>query len=204
MSKTIDFYYDYSSPFGYLASERIESLAAKHGRTVSWHPILLGAVFKVTGQAPLTQAPLKGNYSIRDFSRSAREQKIDYKHPDVFPIGSVAACRATLWMRDHESGEINQHTANFIHSVFRAYYTQSRDITDVSVITELAENLGIDQQQLTAAMGDQSVKDALRKEVEDAIALEVFGSPMMIVDNEPFWGHDRLEQLDRWLEQGGW
>ena len=204
MSDTIDFYFDFSSPFGYLASERIEAIAEKHGRRIVWHPILLGAVFKITGQAPLTEAPLKGDYSILDFSRSAREHQIDYKHPEPFPIASVAACRATLWLRDQEDASLSKRTANFIHAVFRAFFTQGLDITDGTVLTDLASLLGLPAEQMAHAMGEQSIKDALRKEVDDAITKGIFGSPMMVVDEEPFWGHDRLEQMERWLGNGGW
>ncbi|MBI4741684.1 MAG: DsbA family protein, partial [Betaproteobacteria bacterium] len=72
MSEPLDFTFDFSSPYGYLASEKIDALAGKYGRKVRWHPILLGVVFKATGATPLTQAPLKGEYSLHDFSRSAR------------------------------------------------------------------------------------------------------------------------------------
>ena len=118
MSNIIDFYFDYSSPFSYLASERIATVASKHERQIVWHPILLGAVFKTTGQVPLTQAPLKGDYSLRDFSRSAREHNITYKHPDPFPIGAVAACRATLWLRDNDDATLKSLTTDFMHAVF--------------------------------------------------------------------------------------
>jgi len=70
VSDTIDFYFDFSSPYGYLGSTRIEAVAQKHNRTVNWHPILLGAIFKVSGQAPLTTYPLKGDYAMRDFDRA--------------------------------------------------------------------------------------------------------------------------------------
>ncbi|MFK7995915.1 MAG: 2-hydroxychromene-2-carboxylate isomerase [Granulosicoccus sp.] len=204
MQNTIDFYFDYSSPFGYLASERIEAIALKHNRDVVWHPILLGAVFKITKQAPLTQAPLKGDYSIRDFSRSAREHQLSYQHPDMFPIAAVAACRATIWMRDNPDTTISAKTGDFLHAVFRAYYTQGQDITDVSLLGRLADSVGIDPAQMSTALGEQAVKDALFKEVDNAIQAGVFGSPMIHVDGEPFWGHDRLEQVDRWLSTGGW
>jgi len=204
MSKTIDFYFDYSSPFGYLASERIETIALKHNRTVVWHPLLLGAIFKVTGQAPLTQAPLKGDYSIHDFSRSAREHQLVYKHPDPFPIATVSACRATLWLRDNPDASLRDSTTAFVHAVFRAFYAQGQDITDKTVLGTIASSVGIDQTDMAAALGQQAIKDALRKEVDDAVSAGIFGSPMMIVDNEPFWGHDRLEQVDRWLSSGGW
>jgi 2-hydroxychromene-2-carboxylate isomerase len=72
MAAPIDFYFDFSSPYGYLAAQKIEALAAKHGREVDWHPVLLGVIFKETGSAPLTMVPLKGDYSRRDFERSAR------------------------------------------------------------------------------------------------------------------------------------
>ena len=93
----IDFYFDFSSPYGYLAAERIEALAAKHGRTVDWHPMLLGVVFKQTGAQPLTQVPVKGPYSRRDFARSARFQRCGSATP---PRGrAVGAARATSPVR---------------------------------------------------------------------------------------------------------
>lgn len=203
MSKIIDFYFDFSSPYGYLASKRIEQIAAAHDHVVAWHPILLGAIFKVTGQAPLTEAPLKGDYALMDFARSAREHNLDYKHPEVFPIGAVAACRATLWLRNGDQAS-NELTSGFIQATFRAYYTDGKDITNTEVLGEIAGSLGIDSAQMLNALSEQPVKDALRSEVENAISAGVFGSPVMIVNKEKFWGNDRLEQLDRWLATGGW
>jgi 2-hydroxychromene-2-carboxylate isomerase len=203
MSKIIDFYFDFSSPYGYLASKRIEQIATAHNHVVVWHPILLGAIFKVTGQAPLTEAPLKGDYALMDFARSAREHNLDYKHPEVFPIGAVAACRATLWLRDADQAS-NTQTSEFIQAVFHAYYADEKDITNPSVLGEIAVSLGIDSAQMLNALSEQFVKDALRGEVDKAIAAGVFGSPVMIVDKEIFWGNDRLEQLDHWLASGGW
>ena len=88
MPEPIDFYFDFSSPYGYLASEKIDELAARHGRQVHWRPILLGVVFKHTGAAPLTLVPLKGKYSVHDFSRSARFLGLSYKHPANFPLAT--------------------------------------------------------------------------------------------------------------------
>lgn len=204
MSNCIDFYFDFSSPYGYLASERIEEIAARLGYTVLWRPILLGAVFKITGQVPLTEAPLKGNYAMRDFSRSAREHKVEYQHPDRFPIGAVAASRATLWLRDNTDPQLRARTTDFIHALYRAYFTAGQDITDATVIASVADSLSIDSQTLQLAIATQAVKDTLRFEVEQSIAAGVFGSPTMIVNAEPFWGHDRLEQMERWISSGGW
>ncbi|NND91802.1 MAG: 2-hydroxychromene-2-carboxylate isomerase [Granulosicoccus sp.] len=204
MSQQIDFYFDFSSPYGYLASERIEGIASRQGHLVIWHPILLGAVFRVTGQGPLTEIPVKGGYAIRDFQRSAREHDLIYSHPEVFPVGAVSACRATLWLRDHQDPSVQAKTGQFVHAVYRAYFAQGQDITQASVIAELADSLQLDSQALLTALANQVLKDALRREVDQAIDRGVFGSPMMFIGDEPFWGHDRLEQLERWISSGGW
>ena len=100
MPAPIEFYFDFSSPYGYLASEKIEALAARHGRTVNWHPILLGAVFKQTGAVPLLQIPLKGDYSRRDMHRSAAFHGVrEFRVPSKFPIPSQAAARIVLQAR---------------------------------------------------------------------------------------------------------
>ena len=83
---TLDFYYDFSSPYGYFAATRISALAANHGHDVSWHPSLLGAVFKVTGSGPLPSLPLKGPYGLKDMARTARFLDVPYSFPEPFPI----------------------------------------------------------------------------------------------------------------------
>lgn len=201
MSSPIDFHFDYSSPYGYLASERIEALAARHGREVVWRPLLLGAVFKVTGQRPLTEAPMKGEYALMDFHRSAREHDIAFTQPETFPIGAVAAKRATLWLRDHDDEAMRARTVPLIHALYRAYYRDGRDISPAATVVEIAAGEGIERDALEAALGAQAIKDRLRAEVERAIEKGVFGSPSFIVDGELFWGHDRLEMLDRWLTE---
>ncbi|MBX2882948.1 MAG: 2-hydroxychromene-2-carboxylate isomerase [Granulosicoccus sp.] len=204
MSQELDFYFDYSSPYGYLASERVETIADKHDLAMSWHPILLGAIFKITNQAPLTEAPLKGEYSVMDFHRSAREHKISFQQPDPFPIAAIAASRATLWVRNHEDPDVAAKVPGFIHGVYRSYYVAGQDITDLAVLKSVAETTGLDSKAMLDAISEQSIKDALRDEVNQAIEHGVFGSPTIVIDKEQFWGHDRLDQLDRWLDSGGW
>jgi len=92
MSASIDFYFDFSSPYGYLASEKIEAMAARHTRGVDWHPILLGVIFKQTGAAPLTMVPLKGDYSRRDMPRSARMVRTRWPSASRKPVsGSLVS-----------------------------------------------------------------------------------------------------------------
>jgi 2-hydroxychromene-2-carboxylate isomerase len=197
----IDFYFDFSSPYGYLGSEKIETLAAKHGRSVQWHPILLGAVFKQTGAQPLTEVPLKGTYARRDFARSARFHGIDeFRLPSTFPIATQAPARIVLWLRGRDAAL----AATVLHALYRAFFRDDVDISKPENAVAVAARCGADGTAARAAIDDPAIKDALRRENEQAIAAGVFGSPFTIVDGEPFWGVDRLDQVDRWLATGGW
>jgi 2-hydroxychromene-2-carboxylate isomerase len=201
MPAAIDFYFDFSSPYGYVASERIEALAAKHGRDVDWHPIMLGVIFKQTGAAPLTMIPLKGDYSRRDMARSARLHNItDFRMPSKFPIASQAPARIVLWQKQQDA----ELAVKVIHALYRAFFAVDLDISSPENAAAVAATCGVDAAAARAAVDDPAVKEALKQENEKAIARGVFGSPFIIVDGEPFWGLDRLDQVDRWLATGGW
>ena len=200
MANSIDFYFDFSSPYGYFASAKIDDLAAKHGRDVTWRPILLGAVFKITGGQPLPTIPLKGSYSAHDLQRSARLFKMSFKMPTKFPIGSTAPARAFYWLNDRDPAAARKLAL----ALFHAYFAEDRDISNPEVTGNVAAKLGVDKVELAQALNEPAVKERLRSEVAAAIERGVFGSPYFIIDGEPFWGSDRLEQVDRWLESGGW
>jgi 2-hydroxychromene-2-carboxylate isomerase len=201
MKAPVDFYFDFSSPYGYVASEKIEGLAAKHGRSVAWHPVLLGVVFKQTGAMPLTQVPLKGDYSRRDMARSAKFHGVEgFRMPSTFPIATQAPARIVLWARDNDA----KLAAKIVHSLYRAFFVDDIDISNADAAATVAASCGADAVSARAAVDDPSIKEALRTENERAIARGVFGSPFVIIDGEPFWGVDRLDQVDRWLATGGW
>jgi len=199
MATALEFYFDFSSPYAYVASEEIEALAERHGRELQWRPTLLGAVFKVAGNAPLTElyAP-KARYALRDFARSAAFAAVPYKHPTPFPVATVAAARAVIWLQQQGSPQL----APFIHAVFRAYFVSGRNIGDAAVVMEVAQALGLDVDTLAAGVQSDAVKDALRAEVERSIARGVFGAPTIFIDGEMFWGQDRLAQVERWISTG--
>ena len=200
MAAPIDFYFDFSSPYGFLASHLIDTLAAKYGRTVDWHPILLGVVFKETGMAPLTLIPLKGEYSKQDFARSARFHGIaGFRMPAKFPIASQAPARIVLWL---EAGDPALAT-RVAKALYRAYFVEGIDISNPDNAAAVAAKEGVDAAAARAAIDDPAVKDALKRSVEEAIRRGVFGSPFVVVDGEPFWGLDRLDQVERWLATGG-
>jgi 2-hydroxychromene-2-carboxylate isomerase len=185
----IDFYFDFSSPFGYLASQKIEALAARHGRTVKWRPMLLGVAFKATGGVPLTQIPLKGEYAKRDFYRSARFHGLAYRHPEPFPVSTVAACRAFYSLAQEKDA------VRFAKAIFRAYFADNLNIGEPDNVLKVAAAAGVEPN-----INDQAVKDKTKAEVDAALAKGVFGSPYVIVDGEPFWGLDRFDQIERWLK----
>ncbi len=199
MAAVIDFYFDFTSPYGYLAAVRIDALAAKYQRQVDWHPILLGFIFKQTGQVPPMQIPLKGEYSLYDMKRSARYHQVPLNFPAEFPKMTLTAARGFYWLKDQDPALAR----SFAQQVYRAYFVDNRDVGNADVIMEIATAAGIGRAAFTAALQTDAVKDRFKTENDRAIARGVFGSPYFIVDNEPFWGADRMEQLEHWLKTGG-
>jgi 2-hydroxychromene-2-carboxylate isomerase len=187
MASAIDFYFDFSSPYGYLAAEKIDALAAKHGRSVTWRPMLLGAAFKLTGSQPLPSIPIKGEYAKRDFLRSARFHGLPMKIPSVFPISGLAACRAFYALNE-------QDRVALAKALLRAYFVDDLNIGEAENVLKIASTLGHKPD-----LGDPVLKEKTKTEVDAAVKAGVFGSPYFVVDGEPFWGIDRFDQLERWL-----
>ena len=135
----IQFFFDFSSPYGYLAAQKIDTLAAKHGRTVDWRPMLLGVVFKQTGAAPLTEVPVKGPYSKRDFARSARFHGIEFGMPPVFPIPAQAPSRIVLWAKQRDPND----AAHVAKALYRAYFvSKGLDISSPDIAADAAGRAG--------------------------------------------------------------
>jgi 2-hydroxychromene-2-carboxylate isomerase len=195
----IDFYFDFSSPYGYLAATRINALALKYQRRVKWRPILLGPAFKASGNSPLVGQPLKGVYSTRDFLRTARFMGVPYKQPEVFPIGTQNAARAFYWIDDRDP--VLAH--KFAMTCFATYFAEGIDISSAAKIAELCARIGLNHDDALAQITSPEIKDRLKGEVDQSLIAGVFGSPFFIVDGEPFWGSDRLDQVAAWLETGG-
>jgi 2-hydroxychromene-2-carboxylate isomerase len=197
---SVDFYFEFSSPYGYVAAELAEDLENRIGRPVKWRPMLLGPVFKITGQPPLVDIPIKGEYAKRDFARSAAMHKIPFRYPDKFPIGTVAAVRAFYCLSDKDEAKARA----LAKALYRAYFVDNRDISAPDTVVEVARGIGADAMALARALEDPAVKERAKREVDAAIAAGVFGSPFFVVEGEPFWGVDRIPMMERWIETGGW
>jgi 2-hydroxychromene-2-carboxylate isomerase len=197
---SLDFYFDFSSPYSYFAAEKIDDLAGRFGRKVNWHPLLLGVVFQRLGTLPLVHQPGQGVYAPHDMARSARYLGIPFSMPSRFPLPTQAAARAFYWLDGCDVGLAKR----FAHVVFRAYYVDDCDISLPETVIEMAVGCGVDRGELVAALATQVLKERLKQETEAAIARGIFGAPWVIVDGESFWGADRLPQIERWLETGGY
>ena len=201
-SPMIDFYLDFTSPYAYLASTQVGPLAARHNHELVWRPFLIGATFGITGRKAPVEHPLLREYMYHDVLRTARLLKQPLNFPAKFPILSVKPGRLFYCLQDREG---NQEAAvAFAHSVFRAYFVEGRDISSNKVLSELLVPFGLSADEVDAQLRSPELKARFRAEVDAAIERGVFGAPMFIVGDEMFWGADRLDQLEHWLQTGGW
>ena len=200
MGSPVDFYFEFSSPYGYIAAMIAEDAEKRLGRPMTWRPMLLGPIFKITGQQPLVSVPMKGEYSKHDFARTARRHDVPFRYPDRFPINTAAAVRAFYWVHDRDRAKARELTK----ALYRAYFVENRDISAAATVVEVARSLGLDADALAKALEDPELKERAKREVDSAIAAGVFGSPYFIVDGEPFWGVDRMPMLEDWVKSGGW
>jgi 2-hydroxychromene-2-carboxylate isomerase len=199
VKRPIDFYFDFSSPYSYIASEWVEALAARHGRTVRWQAILLGVTFQAAELRSPVGYPIKREYSLRDFRRSARFEGVPFVQPEEFPIPTQNAARVFWWLNDSEGP---QPAMAWARAGLRAYFTRGVMLSQPQALKALAAACGLDVLKAEAAWNDLAWKARLKRANDDALAAGVFGAPFFVVDGEPFWGNDRKAQIERWLSHG--
>lgn len=164
--------------------------------------MLLGvAVMKVMGLKPLLDTPLKGDYARRDFARHLRRRGLVLaRDPGDPAMDPRPAARAFCWVKRHHA----ELQGAFASAVFDAYWRAGRDLASPAELMTLGPRLGIDEQALAAGLASEESRTDLREAVAASLARCVFGSPFVFVDDEPFWGSDRLTMVEEWLSQGGW
>lgn len=199
MANPIEFFFDFSSPYGYFASTQIETLAGKHGREVLWRPYLMGAALKVMNAPPNVEYPLKGEYARHDFDRTARWFGVPFRTPTPFPVATVAAGRAFYWADAQDA----KRAKDVAMALYKAYFVEGINIGEAENVVKVAASAGLDAEAVRAGIGEPAIKERLKAVTDDAIRRNIFGSPFFVVDGEPFWGTDRLAQVDKWLADGG-
>lgn len=200
MSTAIEFYFDFSSPYGYFAAHRIDAVGAEFGREVIWRPILLGAVFKASGQSPLVSQPMRGPYHLHDMQRTARRLKLPFQLPDGFPIAAIAASRAFYWAEQQSPADAKRLGL----ALFDAAFAKGINTATTDAVAAIAAEAGFDAEDICAGIATTSIKERLKMETDGAIERGIFGSPFFIVGGEAFWGNDRIPDLRDWLQTGGW
>ncbi|MEJ8840310.1 2-hydroxychromene-2-carboxylate isomerase [Ramlibacter sp. AN1133] len=202
MPAPLAFHFDFISPYGYFASLRIEDLAARCGRTVDWRPMLLGvSVLKVMGLKPLLDTPLKGDYIRRDVLRYARRHGVPIGRDLNAPVGNpLPAARAFCWVKRHHPAL----EAAMAHALYHAIWAEGRELSTPEAVAAIALPGGLAPAAVAEATAGEEAARLLRDAVSASIEGGIFGSPTVVVDGEPFWGVDRLPDVEEWLRCGGW
>lgn len=200
--KEIEFYFDFISPFGFLASRKIGALAEKYGYSCRWQAMLLGvSVLKVMGMKPLASIPLKGDYQFHEMKRNFRREGIVLgRSLDAPPAYPVLAGRAFHWV-EHNRPDLAER---FAIDVFNAYWIDDRTIDNPEILGSIYAALDQAADPLLDALGNGEGDRLLRAAVDRSLSLGVFGSPFFRINGEPFFGYDKFDQMEAWLASGGW
>lgn len=186
--KSLDFFYDFSSPYSYLAATQMQALGERTGAAVRWRPMVLGAVFKANGAAPPIMAPNKARWQRDDLERWARHYGVPMRLSSHFPVNAIKAMRLAL--------VDETRVAAVSLAAFRAMWVDDRDLGDDAVVRALAVECGLDGEAAMAAIEEPRVKDQLRANTAEAIGCGAFGAPAFLVGGELFWGNDRLHFVE--------
>jgi 2-hydroxychromene-2-carboxylate isomerase len=186
----IEFFFDCSSPWTYLAFHNIQPLASELGVAISWRPILVGGIFNSVNPSVYAQrekpVPLKARYMLKDLNDWARSAGLSIKMPPtVFPVNSVKAMRGCIWL--------GKDMVPFATALFEAYWGADKDISQDAVLADICKTVGVDAQELFAGISEQPIKDQLRANTEEVVARGGFGSPTIFLDRtDMYFGNDRL------------
>ena len=197
MSKSIDFYFDFSSAYSYVGHKQIMELAEKLGVTLNWKPIALGAIFKAHGHSPPVGDDAKSAYIQHDVERSAAMNGLPYRWPKPFPFNGMSAARIFWYLAAKDEDQAQQWAL----AIFDASLGHGKDCSSHDVLGELAGKLGHDSDELLAAIDQDEIKQRLKDVTGEAMERGVFGAPTFFVDDEMFWGADRIGQIEQHLSE---
>ena len=188
----IEFFFDISSPWTYLGFHNIQALAAELGAAIRWRPILVGGIFNSINPSVYASrdhpVPAKQSYQLKDMQDWARHAGVSIRFPpSVFPVNSVKAMRACIWL------EPQGRLVPFATAAFEAYWRDDQDISSDAVLARICERAGVDATALLAGIAGQAIKDALKANTDELMRRGGFGSPTMFVDGDDmYFGNDRL------------
>ena len=191
MSKTVEFWYDFLSPTAYLGYWRLKDIAARTGATIEYHPMLLGGLFKATGnQTPVNVKP-KGKWMFFDMSNYARKYGVPLKSNPYFVFSSLPLMRGAILAQ--ERGELETYNDTIFYGVWR----DARNLADPGIIVETLKEAGLNADAYVEGIQQQDVKDKLIADTNEAVEKGAFGAPTFFVGDKMWWGQDRLD----WVEE---
>jgi 2-hydroxychromene-2-carboxylate isomerase len=189
MTRTVECFFDVGSPASYLAASQLPALAAAEGATLVWRPMLLGGVFKATGNASPVLVPAKGRWMGADMARFARRYGVPFRFNPHFPINTLTLMRGAAGLQLRQPALF----AAYVDAVFQALWVQPRNLGEPAEVAALVSALGLAPEAFMALVADSEVKAALVAHTEEAVARGVFGAPSFFVGGELFFGQDRLD-----------
>jgi len=189
MIKQAEFFFDFGSPTAYLAWTQLPRLVAEAGATLVWRPMLLGGVFKATGNASPVTVPAKGRWMFQDMARWARRYGVALAMNPHFPINTLTLMRGAVGLQMRQPADFER----YVETVYRAMWAQPVNLGDAGVVAEMLQRAGFDPDAFAALAGDAEVKAALVANTEEAVARGVFGAPTVFVGEQMFFGQDRLD-----------
>lgn len=195
MRKTLEFYYDFGSPAAYLAHKRLGQLAGQYAVEVIYRPMLLGGIFKATGNNSPITIPAKGRYMMaHDLPRFARRYGVEMNHNPFFPINTLNLMRTAI------AAERLGCASTLIDTVYNAVWIQEKNMGDTAVVAAVLTEHGLDAQAMLAMSQDAAVKAELIVCTEAAVARGIFGAPTLFMDGEMYFGQDRLDFVEEALQ----
>lgn len=189
MSKRVEFFYDYLSPFSYLADTRLPEIARRTGAEIAYRPILMGAIMKSVGNAGPLSIPSKAAYNIAEFQRWAKRYGVPAQFSPYFPFNTIRIVRGAI------AAQLVGRFAEFHSAAFRAIWEQAQDLSKEEALQRLLNEAQIDP----ALIEGDEIKNRLRANVDEAVERGAFGAPTFFVNGEMFWGNDRLDFVEEAL-----
>jgi len=193
--KQIDFYFDLSSPYSYLAATQLDGITSRHDVVIAWKPMVLAAVFKAQGNVMPAVCIPKAQYMLKDLARWASHYGVPFQMSSRFPLPTIRAMRLVI------AAEASGHAGQLAKHFFQAMWERDLDISNDEILRQLVAEIGLEPEALFATIDTAAVKDKLRAYTDEAISRGVFGAPSLVVDGELFWGNDRLHFLEAHLSK---
>jgi 2-hydroxychromene-2-carboxylate isomerase len=189
MNKTVEFFFDFGSPTSYLAWTQLPVIAAQTGSAIVWRPMLLGGVFKATGNASPVTVPAKGRWMFNDISRWARRYGVPLAFNPHFPVNTLTLMRIAAGVLQRQPADFERYCA----AVFNGLWQHKQNLGDATLLSAALSEAGFDAEALLALAADPGVKAALVATTDEAVARGVFGAPTFFVGEQMFFGQDRLD-----------